>query len=278
MNFAKLIKAAAKPEIYTPGTSSMWEDEYISTQLLKTHLSQETDLASRKEATINSTVQWIMEKVTGDKLNILDLGCGPGLYAEKMAELGHSVTGMDISANSIQYARESAQANHLEIAYRLQDYLELEEESCYDLILLIFTDFGVLLPEQRTTLLKNIYQGLKPGGFFIFDVLNDKYRPKGGEAKQWEVAESGFWSNKPYLALSQSFDYSRERVTLSQHIIVNEDGGEDVYRFWAHAYSNQDLARILSAEGFSAIQYYERVIPDSELYGAAEVTFCVAVK
>lgn len=278
MDFTTLIKAAGKPEIYTPGTSAMWVDEYISIRLLETHLSQETDLASRKESTISSTVQWIMEKVPGDKLKILDLGCGPGFYAEKMAERGHIVTGMDISANSIEYARESARANELDITYLLQDYLELEEEGCYDLILLIFTDFGVLVPEQRTTLLRNIYRALKPGGFFIFDVLNDNYKPKGGEAQQWEVSTSGFWRDKPYLALTASFHYAEQKVTLSQHIIVEEDGGMEVYRFWIHTCSNEDLERILSTEGFNAIQCYEKVIPDSELYGAGEVTFCIAGK
>lgn len=57
----------------------MGVDDYISTQLLATHLSQE-----------------------------IDLGCGPGLYTEKLTEKGHTVTGMDFSASSIRYAKESA--------------------------------------------------------------------------------------------------------------------------------------------------------------------------
>ncbi len=57
MNIKKLINTARKPEIYTPGTAVMWVDEYISTQLLATHLSQDIELASRKETTITSTVE-----------------------------------------------------------------------------------------------------------------------------------------------------------------------------------------------------------------------------
>ncbi len=101
MNIKKLINTVQKPKIYTPGTALMWVDEYISTQLLATHLSQEVELASRKETTISSTIEWILNKVVGDRLNILDLGCGPGLYTEKLAERGHLVTGMDFSSNSI---------------------------------------------------------------------------------------------------------------------------------------------------------------------------------
>ncbi|MCI5146258.1 MAG: class I SAM-dependent methyltransferase, partial [Candidatus Electrothrix sp. AR3] len=156
MNIKKLIEAAKKPAVYTPGTASMWVDEYISSQLLQTHLSQDTDLASRKETTISSTIDWIETKIPGDRLEILDLGCGPGLYAEQLAERGHLVTGMDFSVRSINYARASAQKKKLNISYLHQDYLQLAEENKYDLICMIFTDFGVLSPEQRTILSNNI--------------------------------------------------------------------------------------------------------------------------
>ncbi|MCP4578040.1 MAG: class I SAM-dependent methyltransferase, partial [Deltaproteobacteria bacterium] len=141
MKIKELIKTAQKPALYTRGTAEMWVDEYISTQLLKTHLNPDMDLASRKDATISLTVGWILEKAFGHRMNILDLGCGPGLYTEKLAEKGHQVTGMDFSANSIRYAGDSAAGKKLNISYIQQDYLELNEESRYDLILMIFTDF-----------------------------------------------------------------------------------------------------------------------------------------
>ncbi len=115
MNIKNVINTAQKPEVYTSGTALMWVDEYISTQLLEVHLSQEVELASRKETTIFSTVDWILNNVPGDRMNILDLGCGPGLYTEKLAEYGHLVTGMDFSSNSINYAKESANREKLDI-------------------------------------------------------------------------------------------------------------------------------------------------------------------
>ncbi len=87
----------------------MWVDDYISTQLLEVHLNPDIELTGRNETTISSTIKWILNKVPGDRLNILDLGCGPGLYTEKLAENGHTVTGMDFSPNSISYARATAE-------------------------------------------------------------------------------------------------------------------------------------------------------------------------
>ena len=115
MKIQQLIKATQKPIIYTKGTVQMWVDEYISKHLLETHLNPDIELASRKETTINSTLDWIMDSVTAKRLDILDLGCGPGLYTEKLAQKGHKVTGMDFSATSIAHARKSATGKNLNI-------------------------------------------------------------------------------------------------------------------------------------------------------------------
>lgn len=278
MNIKNIIHTAQKPEIYTPGTALMWVDEYISTQLLEVHLNQDVELASRKETTIATTVDWILNKVPGYRMNILDLGCGPGLYTENLAKYGHLVTGMDFSSNSISYAKESANRKNLDIEYIQQDYLELEEEKRYDLILLIFTDFGVLTPVQREILLRNIYRALKPGGTFVFDVLNEKADVMTSASKNWEPAEKGFWRNQPYLALTESFYYEKQNVTLNQHIIIDEDEGMEVYRFWIHTFSHNELSAIISSAGFSTVECFDSVIPDSDMCLSKSVTFCIATK
>ncbi len=278
MKIKKLIEASKKPEIYTSGTTVMWVDEYISTQLLEVHLNPDIELASRKETTISSTIKWILNKVPGDRLNILDLGCGPGLYTEKLAENGHTVTGMDFSSNSIRFARETAERKKLNISYIQQNYLELEEENRYDLILMIFTDFGVLIPDQREKLLTNIYRALKPGGKFLFDVLNKNFSANESGSKEWDLSKKGFWRNRPYLALTESFYYENQKVTLNQHIIIDETGDMDVYRFWVHTFSHADLEKILVLHEFGKTECYDRILPGCDTYRSEDVTFCITSK
>jgi SAM-dependent methyltransferase len=256
----------------------MWVDECISTQLLETHLNQDIDLASRKETTISATLEWILSKVPGDRLNILDLGCGPGLYTEKLAEKGHTVTGMDFSSNSIRYARESASKKKLNISYIQQDYLELEEVNKYDLVLMIFTDFGVLTPDQRKTLLAKVYRALKPGGKFLFDVLNENFPVNESGSKEWELSKKGFWRNRPYLALTEAFYYDEQKVTLNQHIIIDETGKMEVYRFWIHTFSHADLEKILAVQKFGSTECHEHVLPGCNMYRSEDVTFCITTK
>jgi 2-polyprenyl-3-methyl-5-hydroxy-6-metoxy-1,4-benzoquinol methylase len=278
MELHKIIKATKKPKIYSKGTAEMWTDEYISNRLLEVHLNPDIELASRKATTIDETVEWILGKASGEELEILDLGCGPGLYVEKLTEKGHHVTGVDYSANSIRHARESATRKKLNISYRQQNYLELEDENRYDLVMMIFTDFGVLMPNERERLLANVHCALKPGGRFLFDVLNENFPVNEAGNRSWEIAEKGFWRGEPYMALTESFYYEEKRVTLTQHVVIDESEEMDVYRFWIHTFSHGELEELLIAQGFQAAECYDRIIPGCDMYRSEDVTFCIASK
>jgi ubiquinone/menaquinone biosynthesis C-methylase UbiE len=211
-------------------------------------------------------------------LNILDLGCGPGLYSEILAKEGHNVTGVDFSAHSIKFAKKEAEKNNLNITYLHENYLELNlEENTFDLVILIYTDFGTLLPLERNQLLEIIKKVLKPKGTFIFDVLNDKSIESKTSPKSWEVSEKGFWKDKPYLALSDSYLYGEEKVILYQHVLLDEQENIDVYRFWTHFFSHSDLSNILNDHGYNKVNFYENVLQKGDLWSGDNVTFCKAI-
>jgi len=274
----EILKYSLKPAIYEPGTSVMWTDKHIAEQLLLVHLNQDIDLASRKKTTIDTTINWILNHTDKEKMPVLDLGCGPGLYAEILTQKGHKVTGVDFSQNSISYAKNEAEKKNLDIKYVQKNYLELDYENQFDLVILIYTDFGVLLPEERNRLLSIIYKSLKPGGVFIFDVLNDKDLNKKAVPKNWELSEKGFWKDRPYLALSDSFIYQEKNVILYQHIILEENGSYDVYRFWTHFFNNEILTDLLKSHEFRNIGLHDDILPEEDLWSGNNVTFCTALK
>lgn len=279
MNVKEILSKSEKPKIYEKGTALMWSDEHISKQLLAVHLNPDVELASRKRTTIEKTADWILGNVEGEKLEILDLGCGPGLYTEIYAQQGHNVTGVDISKNSIEYASKSAAEKNLPIEYIDADYTDLDlQAEKYDLVTMIYTDFGVLVPEDREKLLKLVEKVLKKGGIFIFDVLNDKKLEEKVSPINWEVSQCGFWKATPYLTLSKSFLYETEKVILSQHTIVDEDDKVDVYRFWTHFFSNEDLLSVLKNTKLKALSFHDDILPDNDVFSGENVTFCKAVK
>ncbi|MCP3940432.1 MAG: class I SAM-dependent methyltransferase [Desulfobacteraceae bacterium] len=277
LNVKNIMNLSIKPTLYQKGTAVMWTDPYISKQLLDVHINPALDLASRKMETIEKTVDWILNKAGKSNLNILDLGCGPGLYSQLLAKKGHHVTGVDFSENSIKYAKKIAKKNNLEIEYRCQNYLELEDLDKYDLILLIFMDFGVLVPDDRAVLLSNIYRALKPGGCFLFDVLNENLPGQKTVDKTWEISEKDFWREKPYLLLSDTFYYPENKVILSQYCVIDEDDCK-TYRFWTHFFSHEDLTELLSKKDFGQIEFYENILSNSEICNGQSVTFCTVIK
>lgn len=71
-------------QLFQRSTSSIWTDEYISKNLLAAHLDLSNDGASRSKATLDKTLNWIKEIIPKGS-NVLDLGCGPGLYDVELA-------------------------------------------------------------------------------------------------------------------------------------------------------------------------------------------------
>ena len=113
-----LEEALRKPAPYERTDDLFWSDPHISTQLLKAHLDERNPLASRSPEFIEQSVAWIEScapQVTHPR--ILDLGCGPGLYATRLARRGYSVTGIDVSPASLAYAKSCSEAEGLDIEY-----------------------------------------------------------------------------------------------------------------------------------------------------------------
>jgi SAM-dependent methyltransferase len=279
MQISRLLEIIKHPLLYEKGNASMWEDDHISRHLLALHLDQDCDAASRKRTTIEKTVRWIEAHLDNREQSILDLGCGPGLYCELLSRRGHRVTGVDFSRRSIAYAKQSAGKKGLNIEYLHQDYLGLSFEDRFDLVIMIFCDFDVLVPGDRTRLLDMIRRALKPGGLFIFDTLNQHAPLKMNvPGRSWEAAESGFWRAVPYLALEENIHYQDANVILQQHVVCSDPDTPAVYRFWTHYYPQEILESILKDGGFSLAETVENLLPDDGTETPAMVTFCVAQK
>ena len=270
---SQLIELQEKPALFTPGEPLFWDDPHISIQMLEAHLNPNIEAASRLPETIDRSVRWMIEMLElGTRASILDLGCGPGLYASRFAQAGFRVTGVDYSRRSIEYASSYARANDLEIIYRYENYLELKEENLYDSAFLIYGDFCPLNPEQRAKLLQNIHRALKPNGTFVLDVTTRENRRKHGNQNRWYTAERGFWKPGPHLVLETGFDYPEQSVWLDQYTVIEADGKVSVYRNWFQDYTPESITVELSQAGFSVEGIYGDLTgrlytPDSEWIG-----------
>lgn len=257
LNFDLLRDLQEKPAAFEPGEPLFWNDPHISAQMLATHLNPDIDAASRKPEIIAASVAWIAETLDlRQKEEVLDLGCGPGLYAHRLAQRGLAVTGVDYSESSIAYARQYAQDHDLDIDYRFQDYLTLADKSCYDAALLIYGDYCTFDCGQRSRLLENVHRALKQGGHFVLDVSTRQHRKKHGVQNGWYFSEGGFWRPGPHMVLEHGFDYPDAKIYLDQMIVVEENGKLTVYRNWFQDYDPEMITGELEEGGFEVVGLY----------------------
>ncbi|MBP2629630.1 MAG: SAM-dependent methyltransferase [Firmicutes bacterium] len=273
----KLFNYLRKPKLYEESSKEFWNDEYISKKLLAAHLDSNFEGASRKHDFINRSVDWISQVTPiASHKKVLDLGCGPGLYTRRLAEKGYLATGIDFSKRSIEYARQKAQEKHLSIEYIYKNYLEIDYENEFDLVILIYCDFAVLSYNQRELLLKKIYGAMKYAGKFIFDVFTPKSYEGKSESNVWSLSDAGgFWQDETYLSM-QSYYIYEDKVTLDQYVIVDKDENINVYRMWNQCYTEDIIIHELKNAGFEKIQIYSDVT--GKLYNEESKTMCIVVE
>ncbi len=278
MQFDKLYEFARRPKLYEPGNSIMWTDPYISKQLLECHLNTNNDMASRSNDKIDLVIDWIEKHASKNEMDILDLGCGLGLYAEKLASHGHKVTGVDFSSSSISYAKKETFINKSNITYLCKNYLNIDFEEAFDLVILIYLDFCVLNVHERKVVLDNVYKALKDGGVFIFDVVNSKNIEDKVLKSSWDVCKNGFWSDKPYIVLNNGYNYKDDKVLLNQHIVITEDDTIKTYHFWSTYYDFEDITLLLKGSGFKNIESDSKVLPEIDTWTGDNISFYIAEK
>lgn len=271
-----MIKFINKPKVYEKGVKLFWEDEYISKQLLKAHLNPEIDSASRNLKFVEQSSKWIYSiapSLTYRKL--LDLGCGPGLYTERFCKLGYEVTGMDISKKSIKYAEEIRKKENLNIRYINNNYLNMDFKDEFDLITLIYCDYGALSKEDRKILLRKIYKGLKTSGRLMLDVFSINKYNNILEYKEWDIAQkNGFWSNESYIELKSIYKYL-DNIVLEQYIIITDNNINNYY-IWTSYYTKEKLIEEMEEVGFKVIDIYSNL--KGEVFSSESETISIVVE
>jgi len=237
-------------EFYT--ASDLWTDAHTSGKMLSFHLNQEIDVASRRAAFIDRSVEWIASRFNvGAGTKIADFGCGPGLYALQLAGKQADVVGIDFSKTSLDYARQAAAEEGLSIRYIDRDYLQFETDDRFHL-----SDFCALSPDQRKRMLTKFGTLLAPGGAVLLDVYSLNAFSQRAETAIYEAnLLDGFWSPDKYYGFLNTFKYEQENVVLDKYTIVDAGRTREVYN-WLQCFSPEDLKNEFAQCGLEAAAVY----------------------
>jgi SAM-dependent methyltransferase len=244
------------PKPWEEGEKIPWNDPEFSRRMLKEHLSQNHDAASRRTATIKKHVDWLHGFVLDRwPSRVLDLGCGPGLYTARLSTLGHACHGIDFSPASIAYAVKHAPES---CTYVLGDIRTTDYGSGYDLVMLIFGEFNVFRPEDARLILRKAYTALNPGGKLLLEVSTfDAVYEMGNQPATWYSAKNELFADAPHLCLMESFWDEKQAVATERYFIVEAASGEVTrYASSTQAYENDELVEMFIKAGFQTPAFY----------------------
>ncbi len=170
-------------------------------------------------------------------LDAVELGCGGGQFGIALAEQGATVTGVDISAEQLSYARDLADERGVEMAFVNESVTDLSlPAAAYDLA---FSAFAFQWVEDLQACFEEAYRVLRDGGRLVFSVDHPYYKlldPESGE-----IARS-YFSDEPRRGYSESLE--AEMVVYRRRVsdIVNglTEAGFTVERLEEPGYDDPD--------------------------------------
>lgn len=254
-----IVERANDPVPWSEGDNIPWNDPEFSERMLAEHLSQDHDLASRKSEAIDTHVDWILSSSPdrGPK-RVLDLGCGPGLYAQRLAGRGCKYVGLDFSPASIRYAQESAAAVGLDCRFILGDLRDQDFGSGYDLVMLIYGQFNVFPREVGIEILKKAHSALEPGGRLVMEFQGAEQIRSGAQAgPSWYSVATGLFSDRPHLVLQENFWDDDAAASTTRFMVVDAASGEVTrYALSNEAYTAEEIEEALRATGFNEVEHF----------------------
>jgi SAM-dependent methyltransferase len=263
VTLSDVVNRPQPPVPWAEGEKIPWNEPGFSARMLKEHLSQAHDAASRRLDTIAQHVDWIHHDLLhAMPSKILDLACGPGLYASRLCALGHTCVGIDFSPASIAYARDHTPRDGARCTYRLADIRHADYDTGFGLVMLIYGEFNVFKPREARLILEKAQRSLAPGGLLLLEPHTFSAVRELGEAPaSWYTSTAGLFSAEPHLYLHESFWHPDERVTTDRFFIVDAASGAiSRYASCTQAYTDAEYRAMLAGAGFGDVRFYPSLI------------------
>ena len=214
------------------------------------------------EAFGEQLLQW-MQAVSFQPNTAMDLACGTGVLCEILADNGIFSAGMDFSSGMIDIAR----SRNPQIPYEVADMTTFRPERQYDLVTCTgdaVNHISALSDVEK--IFRNVYEYLTPGGYFVFDLLNEN------EVSDSEPFEMDFdETTKVWFRMTRP---AENKVNLT--IRVFENGKlqlEEVIRETIH--EPAVICEMLQSCGFRVLRCADRMMDDG---GHGTTWFLIATK
>jgi SAM-dependent methyltransferase len=213
------------PVPFDPAWELDWSRPDYGRRLLREHLDQTHDGASRRLTLVDQHVRRLRTLLPSPPARVLDAGSGPGLYASRLAAAGYDVTGVDVNPAAVRHARAQAgQLTRGRLRFQRGELATLEPpRRPYDAAILVYYVLEAFPATEQPRVLRRIAASLRPDGVAVVEM---RLRPDQlpGRICWWDIVDSSVLSDRRHLLLGDgTYDRARNTYVLRE-IAIFDDG------------------------------------------------------
>jgi SAM-dependent methyltransferase len=242
------------------GANLPWNDPAFSERMLREHLDQSHGAASRQHPERLRQIDWLWTHLgLQPGCRVLDVTCGPGLYAVELARRGVHITGIDFSPASIRYARKLAAEQRVVdrctfVEADVRAALPTQAGQAYDAALFLYGQLAVFTRAEAAQLLRDVAAALRVGGRLVIELLNFERIDKS-PSTWWFTDDTGLWGDSPFLNLGERTWDDSQRASIDRFYVVDLQSGElQEIGLSDNGYETDEMLALLTSSGLRQAQ------------------------
>jgi len=185
--------------------------------------------------------------------DLIDLGCGTGRHLELLAAEGYHVAGLDRSPVMVSQARARLEPYQASVVQAEVTSPPFGEE--FDVAIMMFSVLGYqVTDEAMSAALAAVHRVLRPGGLFLFDILDAaavlRDGPQGGVTVVRDRDEQLLRATTGVLHRDEeTYEFTVRLWLLQDDKVIGQAEESHVLRFFLR----RELELLLSSHGFTPL-------------------------
>lgn len=181
-------------------------------------------------------INWLYEnfsplryKESPQERNFIELGCGPARHSIAMSKLGWNATGLDLSAEMLEYARELAKQNQANLKLIKANMIDFETEEKYS-VAACFTESitHILNNDDMLKHLESVARQLKRGGLYIIENAHPRFFFPPDEANVWETEKDNIRVKVLFGTPRDQYDSIGQIWDITTRLIIKIPGEKSI--------------------------------------------------
>ena len=205
-------------------------------------------LLSDERSDAEAELIWSLAGVQpGDR--VLDLACGHGRIANRLAARGARVAGLDLTSSFLDRARKDAADANLEVEYVQGDMRHLPWTAEFDVVVNWFTAFGYFDDDTDRAILAGVHNALRPQGRFLVEMNH------GPNLMRRFLPAMTYRAGNDTMVDEHTHDPLAGRIRVRRTVI--RGGRVRTFEFSTRVWAFPELRDWLRAAGFSVVDVFD---------------------